>query len=283
MEQTTTHQNEGEDNEGITRTKRAPREISMATVEKALQEGTPQGPPIATPTQEDVVYEEMLELAVQASIQDLGTPISLDDTLTSKLPGILIPNTKDSCYVVNGAIVLAATLQGQGLTSVQYLETGGPKSELLQIINARLLQPIQSTMTQDNPGKALHISESTIQDIRNKYQQWGWIHTDGEQCISEFLTFLWDAFGMTYHSIERIKQVPDRPDEISKEHMGTLHLAIPSSGKQSGNTLDPVELIHLIQETLSPEVNVHNNVTTTVKMQKISDTLIIHTERVISG
>jgi hypothetical protein len=65
--------------------------------------------------------------------------------------------------------------------------------------------------------------------------------------------------------------------------MGTLHLAIPSSGKQSGNTLDPVELIHLIQEALSPEVNVHNNVTTTVKMQKLSDTLIIHTERVISG
>jgi hypothetical protein len=52
MEQTTTHQNEGEDNEGITRTKRAPREISMPAVEKALQEGTPKGPAIATPTQE---------------------------------------------------------------------------------------------------------------------------------------------------------------------------------------------------------------------------------------
>ncbi len=41
MEQTTTHQNEGEDNEGITRTRRSPREISMTAIEKTPQEGTP--------------------------------------------------------------------------------------------------------------------------------------------------------------------------------------------------------------------------------------------------
>jgi len=314
MEQMTNHRKEGEDNEEITSTRRAPQEIPMASVERTLQEGTPQDPRIATPTLEGVPYEEMLELAIQASIKDSGTPISqddtlnsklsdeemlelaiqasikdsgtpisLDDTLNSKLSDILIPNIKDSCYVVNGAITLAATLQGQALTSARCSETGGLKSELLQMIDARLLQPINSTMALDNPGKALHISESTITDIRKKCQQWGWTHPEGQQCVSEFLAFLWDAFGMADHSIETIEQAPDRPDEISKGKMGTLHLAIPLSDEQSGNTLRPVELTHLIQKTLSPEINIHNNVTTTVNIQKLSDTLIIHAERVISG
>jgi hypothetical protein len=74
-------------------------------------------------------------------------------------------------------------------------------------------------MAQDNPGKALHIPGTTVQDIRNACQQWGWTNVEWQHCISEFLAFLSGTFGIADHSIETIEQAPDRLDEILKGRM----------------------------------------------------------------
>ena len=271
IEETATHQNEEEDNEGIERAK-------QASLEDALEKD----PSRATPSQMDVQYDEMMELAIQTSIQEIGNSISLDDTLNAQLPDIRIPNINDSCYIVNGAIALATTLEGLALTSAHCSETDRPRSELLRIIDTELLQPIKSAMAQYNPGKVLHIPGTTIQDIRNACQQWGWTDVEGQHCISEFLAFLSGTFGIADHSIETIEQAPDRLDETLKGRMGILHLSPPPTETQSGTVSMPVELTHLIQKAFLPEINDYN-VTTTVNMQKLSDTLIIHAERVISG
>jgi hypothetical protein len=271
-----------EDNEGIERATKASLEDTAEKVGKAFPVGTPRDPSRATPSQMDVQYDEMIELAIQTSIQEMGIPIFLDDALNAQLSDIRIPNIDDSCYIVNGVIALATTLEGLALTSAQCSETDRPRSELLRIIDTELLQPIRSVMTHVNTGRALHISGTTIQNIRNACQQRGWTNAEGQHCISEFLAFLSGAFGIADHSIETITQAPNRLDETLKGRMGTLHLSLPPTETQSDTISAPVELTYLIQKTFLPDVNDYN-VTTTVNIQKLSDTLIIHAERVLSG
>jgi len=236
----------------------------------------------ATPTPAAVSDEEMLNRAIQESIRDQGTPIILDNSLNAKLTDIRISNIEDSCYILNGILTFAATSEGLALVSAESSKIDHPISTLRQIVNNGLIQPIRTVMAQDGQGTALHISATTIQDIRYACQQCGWTSVKGQQCIAEFLTFLSDTFGMAKHSIETIGKAPNRLADVSKEHIGILHLSYAPIGTQDDASSEPIHLTSLIQETLSPKEDVHNHITT-IHLRKISDTLFIHAERINPG
>ena len=220
----------------------------------------------------------MLELAMKASIQELGTPVTLDDTLNSAYPTIRITNIENSCYITNAVMALAGTGEGQTRISSIDIDQYGFGSELIRTIQTEMLRPIRSTLTQNSLHKKLHIQGEAIQNIRKKCQEIGWTTDNGQQCISDFLGFLLEPFGIIRHRTEIIEKTPNRPDVYSEESMGPLHLGLPQVETNGDDVARPIELTQLIQKAFLPTVD-GRNVTTTKHMQNLSDTLIVHLER----
>lgn len=133
-------------------------------------------------------------------------------------------------------------------------------------------------MTQNSLHKKLHIQGEAIQNIRKKCQEIGWTTDNGQQCISDFLGFLLEPFGIIRHRTEIIEKTPNRPDVHSEESMGPLHLGLPQVETNGDDVARPIELTQLIQKAFLPTVD-GRNVTTTKHMQNLSDTLIVHLER----
>ena len=221
--------------------------------------------------------DTMMKQAIQASIEEGGQPITLDDDLNKKCPSICITNLNNSCYITNALLALLATREGLAGTTRIDRDPDRPGSALIRTIRTDLLEPIRSTLTSSDQ-KDLRISGDTMKSIRGKCQEIGWHTDDGQHCISDFLSFLVGPLGIAPHRIDRMGTTPEGADTHSVENMGLLHLGLPQVETTGATAPTMIELSHLIQKAFSPETDSHKG-TTTTHMRTLSDTLIVHLER----